>query len=427
MSSPRSRTKPSQKTFCIKAEGRSMLPLLYTGDIVEYKKTSLSKVRINDIVLTYKDGIFMTHRVTYKTRNYIITRGDNNRGADGRAHPNHILGKVTRFKRNGVWHTIEEQYIAQSLYYLKEVKKISKKLQIRNIPHVFVKGVVTSLKHHGQLPQRIYADCDLLIHREDFQKVRLIFEQENYTFVQNQQSVAIQSKDSTPKFEGDFYKKVGTTPIYFDVHLEPVFLMTKLNGMGFLYKDSTRKKLGSHFINNRDWIMFGKDDRYPVCSVTDQILYLALHFFHHNNTDITRLYFLHELIRKNGRRVQWNEFIQTTKRFSLSAYVYPALVLLKRYFKTTIPQEVLRQLALHGYKKKVVSIAMRHSDIFSEDARLRAGIMRFILIFVLSPEPMWKKALLFVHPDTILSTLWVLMLKISRTFTSSKKRELGSV
>lgn len=400
-----------------------MLPLLYTGDLVEYRKISFSQVRLNDIVLTYKDDIFMTHRVTYKTHGYIITRGDNNRKADGKIYPNHILGKVLRFKRNGAWHTIEEQYIAQSLYYLQEVKKISKRLQTTNIPHVFIKGVMTSLKHDGQLPQRIYADCDLLIHRDDFQKVRKAFEDEGYLFLQNQQSVAVQSRDAIPKFEGDFYKKVGSTPIYFDVHLEPVFLMTKVNGMGLLYKDATRKKLGAHFIEKRDWIVFNKEDRYPVCSITDQILYLMLHFFHHNNTDITRLYFLHELIRKNGKKIKWDELVETATRFSLQTYISPALLLLKKYFKTAIPQTVIRKMHLKGYKKKAVEFALKNSDIFSEDTRLRGGVLRFTLIFLLSPEPLWRKIFIFAHPDTILSAIWVIAQKILFIILSLKKRE----
>lgn len=427
MSSPRSKTNLHKSTFRIKAEGTSMLPLLYTGDLVEYRKISFKEIRLNDIVLTYKAGVFMTHRATYKTNSYIITRGDNNRGSDGKIYPNHILGKVSRFKRNGTWHTIEEQYIAQSLYYLKEVKKISKRLQLKGVPHVFIKGVVTSLKHYGQLPQRIYSDCDLLIHRDDFQKVRKAFEKEGYVFLENQQSLAIKSKDAMPKFEGDFYKKVDTTPIHFDVHLEPVFLMTKVSGMGLLYKDSSRKKLGSHFIENRDWIHFENDEKYPVCSITDQILYLALHFFHHNNTDITRLYFIHELLRTNKKKIKWDEFVNTAKHFSLQAYIYPTLLLLRRYFKTPIPIGILKQLTLKGYKKKVLDYVLQHSNIFDEDTRLRSGIVRFFLIFLLSPEPLWKKSFIFMHPDAVISIIWVITKKLSSLIPSFKKREDGRV
>lgn len=404
-----------------------MLPLLYTGDIIEYKRISFPKIRINDIVLTYKGDVFMTHRVTYKTNEYIITRGDNNKKADGKIYPNNIMGKVSRFKRNGAWHTIEEQYIAQSLYYLKEVKKISKKLQINNIPHVFIKGVMTSLKHNGKLPQRIYADCDLLIHREDFRKVRHIFEEAGYEFLQNQQSVIIKSRDATPKFEGDFYKMIDTTPVYFDVHLEPVFLMTKVSGMGLLYKDSLRKQLGTHFIEQRDWILFEKGEKYPTCSITDQIIYLALHFFHHNYTDIIRLYFIHELLRTNKKKIKWDEFIHTVKQFSLGTYIYPTLLLMKKYFKTSIPTNVMRQLKLYGYKKKIVDFSLRNTDIFSEDTRLRGGVLRFILIFLLSPEPIWKKAFLFIHPDAMISLIWVITQKISAFIFSFKKREIPRV
>lgn len=400
-----------------------MRPLLFTGDIIEYRKISFSQVNINDIILTYKAGIFMTHRVIYKTDRYLITRGDNNRKADGKMSANNIMGRVVRFKRNGTWHTIEEQYIAQSLYYLKEVQRISKQLQTQNIPHVFIKGVMTSLKHYGKLPQRIYADCDLLIHRESFRKVRSIFEREGYIFLQNQQSLVLPSKDQIPKFEGDFYKKVDTTPVYFDVHLEPVFLMTKVDGMGVLYKDSMRKELGEHLMRNRDWIHFERGEKYPICSITDQIIYLALHFFHHNNTDITRLFFIHELVRINRRKIKWDRLIDTIKRFSLEVYVYPAFLLMRRYFKTPIPLNVVRRLTIQGYKKKIIDFAMRSSDIFSEDTRLRGGVLRFILIFLMSPEPVWKKLFVFIHPDTIITSVWVIARKLISFVSFQKKRE----
>lgn len=404
-----------------------MLPLLFTGDIIEYRKTSLSKVSINDIVLTYKRGVFMTHRVIYKTNRYVITRGDNNRKADEKIFAHNIMGKVSRFKRKGTWHTIEEQYIAQSLYYLKEVQRISRHLHTQNIPHVFIKGVMTSLKHYGKLPQRIYADCDLLIHREDFLKVRSIFQKEGYVFIENQQSLVLRSKDAIPKFEGDFYKKVDMTPVYFDVHLEPVFLMTKVSGMDLLYKDSLRKELGTHLIRNKDWIHFEKGEKYPICSITDQILYLALHFFHHNNTDITRLYFIHELVRINRKKIKWDELINTVKRFSLEAYIYPAFLLMGRYFRTPLPRSIWKRLTIQSYKKKVIEFSIRNSDIFSEDTRLRAGVLRFTLIFLLSPEPIWKKILLFIHPDTITTALWVFIKKLSTFISFKKKREYGGV
>lgn len=412
MSSQRLNKNLQKKTFCIKAEGESMRPLLFTGDIIEYRKISFSQVSINDIVLTYRRGIFMTHRVIYKTDRYIITRGDNNRKADEKMFANNIMGKVLRFKRNGAWHTIEEQYIAQSMYYLKEVQRISGKLQTLNIPHVFIKGVMTSLKHYGKLPQRIYADCDLLIHREDFSTVRSIYEAEGYTFLQNQQSLVLKSKDSTPKFEGDFYKKVDTTPVYFDVHLEPVFLMTKLGGMDYLYRDTLRRELGAHFIENCDYIKFDKNERYPVCSITDQILYLSLHFFHHNLTDITRLNFLHDIVVKNKRKIDWSSFYEQVAHFSLGAYVFPVLLLLRKYYKTPIPEYLLKNIDPRGYKRKALDFAIKNNDIFSEDSRLRSGILRFILIFLVSPEPFYRKAVLLIHPSVILSVLWVVYMKI---------------
>ena len=108
------------KSFSFKSEGSSMLPLLQTGNIIYFKKIAFNNLSINDIVLFKKRGRVLTHRVTYKAHNHLITKGDNNLNADGKIFPRQIIGKVYQVKRTSdVLKRNGQVFSPESLYLLQ--------------------------------------------------------------------------------------------------------------------------------------------------------------------------------------------------------------------------------------------------------------------------------------------------------------------
>lgn len=410
MSSPRLNKNTPNKIFQIHSKGDSMLPILMNGDIIEFTKSSYEELSVNDIVLIYHDGIFLTHRLIYKAKKYCITRGDNNAKSDRQAKPEQVIAKAIRFKRRGNWHDIQEVYISQSLTYITEISKLIKLLRLHKIRHVFLKGVMISLRYESRIPQRIYADCDILIQREQFGQMKSVFKMLGYKMIKETQLRSISESEFS---EISFFKIVGMMPVVFDVHLEPVFLMTKLNGMNLLYPKDKRDNLGKVLIETSEKIKLGEWS-YSLLDPSMQIVYLALHVFHHNYTDIVRLKLIDAVIRKaTKRRGMWRFFVKTTKDYSLHSYINPVLLQLRKYFKTPIPQQVFRSLEIRNpITKKVGEWAANSVDVFSQENRMRAGIRRFILIIILSPEPYLKKLLLFLYPGTIRSVFWVVYAKI---------------
>ncbi len=385
------------RSFTVKAQGNSMYPFLRNGDTIEYTHTPFKDIQLNDIILVYTEAVLMTHRVIYKTRGGCITRGDNNNSADPQLQKGQVLARAVRFKRNGVWYGVQDVYISQSMRYLQEIQKLETLFTLHNIKHVFIKGVLTSLKYVGEIPKRIYADCDVLVQRDDYLKIKEVFTLLGYRYLNIEHSF-VSKKPPQSKPEINFIKKIRGLPIVFDVHFEPVFLMLQLGGMNLLYPKL--QSLGCHFIEKGKDVNI-KGFNYSVCSVSDQILYLALHIFHHNYTDIIRYQLLDAVIRKSATNKVWAELTHTIQSYQLNSYIYFVFVLLKKYCKTPIPRSFLSIIRPSPFKKAVTDMFSRRVDVFSGDSRLKAGVERFILIFFLSPEPFGKKLLLFVHPDVL--------------------------
>jgi hypothetical protein len=221
-------------------------------------------------------------------------------------------------------------------------------------------------------------------------------------------------------------KVVSGIPVVFDVHFEPVFLMTQLPGMSLLYPPKLLAELGEKIISGGERKII-KGMSYSLCSAPDQILYLALHIFHHNFTDSMRYQLLDSVVRKSrlsfrtiseksrsgtrfarslandtgARDDAWEELVHTINDYHLQGYTYGVFLLLKKYFHTPIPPSFLQSIRPKWYMLHVTCYIVKHVDIFSQDTRTKAGIQRFILIFLLSPNPWWKKILLAIHPQTI--------------------------
>lgn len=420
MSSQRLSKPPKANVFRMRSEGVSMYPLLHPGDLIEFQKISPLQVKMNDIVLLYLNEKFITHRVIYLTKNTIVTRGDNNPKEDDRVTLEHIIAKVVRFKRKGIWYNMGDIYINQSLVYISEIAQIAHQLQKANIKHVYIKGLVASLKYLHHFPQRIYSDIDLLIHRSDIFSVQTLFKKAKYRRLDDYWLSLFSPPKLDHRYEVDYVKKIRGIPVVFDVHLEPVFLMIKMKGMDLLYRDSLRAKLGAHFIQNATSLTV-MGTKVPVCSSSDQVLYLLLHIFHNNFTDSIRLHLVDQVVRKTMKSLYWKHFQKITLQFKLEGYVYPSLILLRRYYKTPIPSSIITSLQPKGVIKQFVSnYVIRNTNIFRSPTRISGGILRFALSILLSPEPLYRKLLILIHPKTLFSVGWLAVKKLQTVILRSK-------
>jgi signal peptidase I len=149
----------AQKRFSSKFRSQDMMPILQPNDLIYYQKTSLRQCKINDFIMFQKGQKLFTHRIIYKTKSYLITKGDNNLQSDGKIFPQQIIAKVYQVKRSfnglkrgGQIFNHESLYLFQSILYFQEIIKIKKAFETENINFVFLKGSPLHLYFEKNLP-----------------------------------------------------------------------------------------------------------------------------------------------------------------------------------------------------------------------------------------------------------------------------------
>ncbi len=363
--------------FSLQAHGESMLPLLHPKDLINYQKISFLKIKTNDLVLVFKNNLAFTHRVIYKTKRYLIIKGDNNLESDGKIYPRHVVGKVMSIKRKNKIIDPELIYLIQSTLYFKEIVKIVDIFNKEKIDYVFLKGLPVHLYYEKTHPRRIYQDADVLIEKKDFVSAKKILTDFGYKSVDSSLSPT-QKKLKDKIVEISFYKLVNGFPVIFDIHLEVAFMMTQVSNLEALYPQKLIDKLTEELLNNKKQIIINNGQFY-ILDTPYLILYLSLHFFHHNFKGAFRLQLIDLILRKNyldDGRLQ-----DSIKKYHLKNFVSPVFFLLKKYYQTPISDLI----------NFINFINFKNLNIFNDEFRIEAGVNRFKNLFSLSPLSLYKR------------------------------------
>lgn len=414
-----------KKAFPLKSQGASMLPILRPDDIVYFKKISFAKIKTNDIIVIRKNRQFISHRVIYKSKNYLITKGDNNSPSDGKIYPRQIIGKVYQAKRNGQFFNPESLYLLQSTLYFQEIVKIKTAFELVKIDFVFLKGLPLHLYFEKSHPRRLYLDCDVLVKKLDFfraEKILLKFGYKKGETSLSRTHQMIKEKE----IENAYVKMINGFPVVFDLHLEVVFLMTQLGKLEALYPQKLIDELTSEFLKTKREVKIN-NEKFLILNTEYLILYLSLHFFHHNLRGAFRLELMDKVIRKKQLTINnWQSIKNIIKQYQLQNFVYPVFVLLKKYYQTPLPQSFLKQIQPSIFQPQNLSSifyplsSILKVNIFADEPRITAGITRFTNLFFLSPRPLYIKLLIFFNRPVLYSIFWVFLKKLSPFFSNRK-------
>lgn len=373
-----------------------MMPIIHQKDKIEVIPTTLNQLKINDLAVFKEKNKIIAHRVIFKTKKFIITKGDNNPFNDGKIYKRQILGKVGSIIRKKNVYTIKQIYLIQSAIYYKEILNLKILLEKLGIDYIFLKGLPLHLFYQRFTPQRIYYDCDLLIHRSDFIKINKIMKKLNF----KRFNTSFDKKNHLPisqQVEISFFKMVNNIPVVFDIHFQPVFLMTQLPFLETLYSKKLLDQMTNDMFKNTQRVIIN-DEKFTILNKKYLIIYLALHFFHHNYQGLFRLDLLKDIIKKEKiKKNQWLEIAQLIKNYQINNFVYPSFKILKKYSFIKIPQAFFDSLSLN--KKQLERYS--NINIFSDKSRLDEGVNRFITIFNLSPYSFIKKIFVFINPKVI--------------------------
>ncbi len=400
----------SSNSFSLKAEGNSMVPLLLPGDLVRYKKKTFSQINVNDICLVKLTNIFATHRVIYKTGSYLITKGDNNLTSDSKIYPKNLLAKAYSIKRKKQEILIDSIYLLKSSVYFKEIVKIHKAFKQAKLNYLFLKGLPLYLYYTNSHPRRLYADCDVLVSKTQQTTAEAILYSNGYRKV-NASINKVQEKLKNKEVEFTYYKQVGGIGVTFDLHVEVVFMMTQIGKLESLYKEKDVLALTNLFLE-KSRLVAVEGEKLPFLSPGHLILYLCLHLFHHNFKGAFRYQFIFEVAKKHNKSIVEKEIASLCNRFRLQGFVFPAVYFLNKYFNNSLFKRLQERLGANERTKKITAESLEKIDVFSEDNRLSGGIARFKLLFLLSPEKLLKKLMVFVTPSVLFAIFWSLHKKL---------------
>lgn len=405
--------------FPFKSRGQSMLPILQPNDTLYFKKTPLAKIKVNDLVIVKKRNQLICHRVIYKKKNYLITKGDNVLKSDGKIYSKQIIGKVYQIKRNGQIFHPESLYLLQSTLYFKEIVKIKKAFEKEKINFVFLKGLPLHLYYEKTHPKRIYLDCDVLIDKKDFLPADKILIKKKYKTADLHWSKKI--KDMQREIlEVSYYKKINQFIIMIDIHLQIVDLsIVHLGHLNNLYPKKNIEQLTEKFLKTKRKVKIN-NEKFLILNTKYLILYLALHLFHHNFRGAFRYQYLNVVIKKEVAKNKKKKFYSQnlfaqieniSDKYRLKNFTYPVFYLLKKHYQTPLAKNFLHQIKPSNFLTLKL-YNFKNLNIFDDEPRIRAGINRFKNLFYLSPNLWWKKIFVFTNPSVIYSVFWTLFAKL---------------
>ena len=85
----------------LKVTGTSMLPAVFPGDVLTVSRCSGAELCAGQIILCFRGGALVAHRLVRKTGGQFLTRGDSLYNFDRPFHEHEILGRAVSIMRNG--------------------------------------------------------------------------------------------------------------------------------------------------------------------------------------------------------------------------------------------------------------------------------------------------------------------------------------
>lgn len=394
-----------KKKFNLKVEGTSMLPILQPGDVLSLEKTGFARIRENDVALVIRGRQPMIHRVIYKTKNYLVTRGDHSMKSDGRIRPKQVYAKVVEIRRDSQKFRLEDYYLIQSSRYFKAIATLCDVFIRENINFVILKGLPLHLFYERTHPKRIYADFDVMINPTQLGKTDRILIRHGYECLETSYSSTHKRLKDKPT-SLSYHKHTTDFPVALDLHLEPVFLFNQLGRLDALYPQQLLDQMTKEFLQNKQWVTI-QNHRFPILSPAHLFVYLCLHFFHHNFRGIYRLRLIDSVLRKYYKQRNFSKGVsEVIHKYRVGNFLSPALSIVKLLMQTPIPKQLLSLQTLDRFAKYRIQKHIIHTPVFDDEGRLQAGMVRFINLFILSPQPMLRRLTIVFDFAVWYSIVW---------------------
>ncbi|MCR4263888.1 MAG: signal peptidase I [Candidatus Roizmanbacteria bacterium] len=385
----------------IKTFGRSMEPLLHDGNIVFYRKTPFSSLKQNDIVIVYKNKKYVTHRVIYTSELYVITKGDNNNFIDGKIKPSQIVGRVYKIGRGTDMFPVDTLSLVQNASYLQEIHHITKIFQKKDIDFVFLKGLPLYFYYTKHMPQRIFADCDLLVSEKDFVRAKALLLKRGYE--QKTQTRLFSRLFSQFVMEEDFFLN-RRFPITIDLHKRPFSYIRKIDFPDSLYPKKLMDEFTRELLRTKRWVKVN-NITIPIPHKDYLLIFLSIHFFTHTMKMVHRVWLINKIVKKDKKTPRsWQVFLELVQKYKLGYMVYPAFYFANRLYKKRVPRFVIESVKPHE-KFAAQVYGLKPGLIFEERFTVSRVVNKIVISWFFSPQPVYRRLQLFVSRELFLLTV----------------------
>jgi signal peptidase I len=115
----------------MRVNGASMLPSVWPGDVVTVRRRDTSELLPGRIVLCYRDGGFIAHRLVGQRGEELITRGDSHGFEDSPFRPDEVLGEVVSIQRRGRSVAVAQAWWHKACSWLVARSEVGTRLLLR--------------------------------------------------------------------------------------------------------------------------------------------------------------------------------------------------------------------------------------------------------------------------------------------------------
>ena len=415
-------TKSKDKV--IQATGKSMLPLFEPNDVLIWKKNKLFSCHLHDIVIINDKSRLLTHRLIYKSKKYFVTKGDNNPITDGRLTSNRLVGKVTEIKRQGKLIKLSDLYQIQSLFYTRAIIQLCRALNVEGVNYLILKGLPVYQKYNKTFPNRLYADCDLLIENKyqiivDNILKKLGFQPENPNKYESL------SRFLTKGLKEIEYSKLEQgVPITFDIHFI-IALSSHKVALPIKMLQHEEQMLTDFYLETKKTITFS-GQLINILNTENLIMYLAIHQYGHNWNGINRFDLMVDVIKKS-KNINWRQIFKDAEKYKVLNFIIPSFYILKKYYQINPPYQFLKNNYCKNlnYSLGIYRFFGYEKELFDYLPSLITRLKKAALIFLYYEDIALKKLYYILHPKLIAHGLYYVLKLTLFVINNAKNRVLS--
>ncbi len=212
-----------------------------------------------------------------------------------------------------------KQNVMNSLKLTAELVRIMRTLEERKIHVISLKGPALGLSLYGDISLRVSRDLDILVDREDVEKVEAILLSQGYH--KNHLDIELTPKQKkTMYYREHHFSYANDNNICVELHWQ-------------YYYESYHFQFEQAWENRCEIAVSGKSIH--VLNPEEYFLYLVFHGSKHAYKRLKWLCDIYEIIKKN--ELNWERVISRSKELGITEHLGQALLLTKHFFELELP------------------------------------------------------------------------------------------